>query len=107
MAIMLQHEQNISQALLDMQEHNVVRDRMRRRRIARSDAMLSVQQHWSCPVHGIWGENDALYKGSLHLIPGLLSACQLQSFHLVPDAGHWVQYEQPELFNAILQDALN
>jgi 2-hydroxy-6-oxonona-2,4-dienedioate hydrolase len=107
MAIMLQHENNISDALLEMQEQNVQRDRMRRRRIARSDAMLQIQLEWQCPVYGVWGENDALYKGSLHLIPGLLSNCDLRGFHVVPDAGHWVQYEQPALFNTILQAALH
>ena len=106
LAIMLQHEHNITAELLQMQEHNVSRDRMRKRRIARSDAMLTQQQHWQCPVVGIWGENDALYKGRLHLIPGLLSQCQLRGFHVVKNAGHWVQYEQPEAFNQLLQTAL-
>lgn len=106
LAIMLQNESEITPELLDMQEHNVLRDRLRRRRIARSDAMLQLQAQWACPVFGIWGENDALYKGSLHLIPGLLSACDLQGFHVLPDAGHWVQYEQPQAFNQWLSDIL-
>ena len=106
LAIMLQHESQITPQLLDMQEHNVLRDRLRRRRIARSDAMLSLQTQWTCPVFGIWGENDALYKGSLHLIQGLLSACDLQGFHVLPDAGHWVQYEQPQAFNQLLAEIL-
>ena len=107
MAIMLQHETNLTPELLAMQEHNVLRDRMRRRRIARSDAMLQLQQHWQCPIYGIWGENDALYTGSLHLIPGLLSGCDLKDFHVVPGAGHWVQYEQAELFNQLIQQSLD
>ena len=107
LAIMLQHGANITPQLLDMQEHNVVRDRLRKRRIARSDAMLHVQTHWKCPVYGVWCENDALYTGSLHLIPGLLSGCDLRGFHVLPAAGHWVQYEQAENFNQILQQCLS
>ncbi len=106
LAIMLQHESQIMPELLAMQEHNVVRDRLRRRRTARSDAMLQLQTQWTCPVFGIWGENDALYRGSLHLIQGLLSACDLRGFHVLPDAGHWVQYEQPDAFNELLLNSL-
>jgi len=105
-AIMLTRAHAITPELLDMQEHNVQRDRMRRRRIARSDAMLHVMPRWQCEVHGIWGEHDALYQGSLDRIEGLLAACDLRSFHVVKDAGHWVQYEQAEAFNQHLQQCL-
>ena len=106
LAIMLHDESMITDELLAMQEHNVQRDRLRKRRIARSDAMLPLQKEWVCPVYGIWGENDALYQGSLHQIKALLSGCDLRAFHVVPDAGHWVQYERPQPFNAVLQTCL-
>jgi pimeloyl-ACP methyl ester carboxylesterase len=61
---------------------------------------------WRSEVHGIWGEHDALYQGSLDRIQGLLSACDLRGFHVVPDAGHWVQYEQAERFNQVLLHCL-
>jgi pimeloyl-ACP methyl ester carboxylesterase len=69
--------------------------------------MLHLQTHWECPVYGIWGENDALYKGSLHRIQACLSGCDLQGFHVVPEAGHWVQYEQAEYFNQLLLKCLS
>ncbi len=106
LAIMLHDEALITPELLDMQERNVLRDRLRRRRIARSDAMLQLQTQWTCPVFGIWGQNDALYRGSLHLIQDLLSACDLHGFHVLPDAGHWVQYEKPDRFNRLLLSCL-
>jgi pimeloyl-ACP methyl ester carboxylesterase len=106
LAIMLHDDKHITPELLDMQEHNVVRDRLRRRRIARSDAMLKLQTQWQCPVFGIWGEHDALYQGSLHLIQGLLSSSDLRAFHVVPGAGHWVQFENAETFNALLLNCL-
>ena len=107
LAIMLFDEQHITPELLAMQEHNVQRDRLRKRRIARSDAMLPLQKMWQCPVYGIWGENDALYQGSLHQIKALLSGCELRAFHVVPEAGHWVQYERPQAFHAVLQSCLS
>jgi pimeloyl-ACP methyl ester carboxylesterase len=106
LAIMLYDETLITPELLEMQEHNVQRDRLRKRRIARSDAMLPLQKLWQCPVYGIWGEYDALYQGSLHQIKALLSGCDMRAFHVVPDAGHWVQYERPQAFNAVLQSCL-
>ena len=106
LAIMLHDDALITQELLEMQEHNVQRDRLRRRRIARSDAMLKLQTHWQCPVYGIWGEHDALYKGSLHQIQTLLSGCDLRAFHVVPDAGHWVAYENAHTFNELLLNCL-
>jgi pimeloyl-ACP methyl ester carboxylesterase len=106
LAIMLHNEALVTSDLLTMQAHNVSRDRLRRRRIARSDALLYQQTHWTCEVHGIWGELDALYKGKMHLLPERLSACNLQSFQMIDDAGHWVQYEQAEAFNEALQTCL-
>ena len=106
MAIMLHDETLITPDLLAMQEHNVRRDRLRRRRIARSDAMLGLQTQWTCEVHGIWGALDALYKGKMDLLKDRLSACQLKSFHLVEDAGHWVQFERAPAFNQLLKQCL-
>ncbi|CAN1545319.1 MhpC Predicted hydrolases or acyltransferases (alpha/beta hydrolase superfamily) [Burkholderiaceae bacterium] len=106
LAIMLHNEALVTPDLLEMQAQNVSRDRLRRRRIARSDALLHQQTHWTCEVYGIWGELDALYKGKMHLLPERLSACNLQSFQMIDDAGHWVQYEQAEAFNEALQTCL-
>jgi pimeloyl-ACP methyl ester carboxylesterase len=47
-----------------------------------------------------------LYQGSLHLIQGLLSSSDLRAFHVVPGAGHWVQFENAETFNALLLNCL-
>ena len=107
LAIMLHDEQNITPELLAMQDHNVLRDRLRRRRIARSDVLLSLQKQWSCEVHGIWGERDALYEGALHLIPDLLSVGQLKNFEIIQGAGHWVQFEAPNAFNQTLARCLH
>ncbi len=106
LAIMLHDEKNITPELLAMQEHNVLRDRLRRRRIARSDVLLSLQKQWTCEVHGIWGEKDALYEGALHLIPDLLTDCNLKQFDVIQDAGHWVQFEASDAFNQTLNRCL-
>jgi pimeloyl-ACP methyl ester carboxylesterase len=106
LAIMLHNEALVTPDLLEMQALNVSRDRLRRRRIARSDALLHQQTHWTCEVHGIWGARDALYQGKMDVLPARLAGCKLQSFQVIADAGHWVQYEQAQAFNEVLQQCL-
>lgn len=103
--MMLQHAGRITEDVIDLQEANVARDRMRRRRIARTDVLALAQAHWTLPVHGIWGENDALYRGHMDHIPSRLP--KMQSFTRIPDAGHWVMFEQPDAFHAALAKVLN
>ena len=95
----------VDDALIDLQQNNVARDRLRRRRIARTDVLLPLQNKWTCAVHGIWGERDALYRDTLAQVPKVLH--RLQSFHVIPTAGHWVQYEAPEAFHAYVDQILN
>jgi pimeloyl-ACP methyl ester carboxylesterase len=103
--MMLSDEASITEEVVDMQAANVVRDRMRRRRIARTDVLAKAQAAWVCPVHGIWGEQDALYLHQLKRIPQVLH--RLDSFHLIPDAGHWVAYERAQAFHRVVDPLLN
>jgi 2-hydroxy-6-oxonona-2,4-dienedioate hydrolase len=102
--MMLADEASVSEDLIDLQQANVARDRLRRRRIARTDVLARAQEAWQCEVHGIWGERDALYAGTLAQVPQVLH--RLQSFQTVSNAGHWVQYEAPEAFHACVDKLL-
>ena len=95
----------VTDAVIDLQIANVARDRLRRRRIARTDVLVSAQTRWKCPVHGVWGGLDALYKDTLMQVPQVLS--KMDSFHVVPDAGHWVMFENPTAFHAVVDPLLN
>lgn len=101
--MMFAHPENMTNEVIDLQQANVARDRLRRRRIARTNVLALAQTSWVCPVHGVWGELDALYKGNLPQVPTVLTS--MASFTVVPDAGHWVMYEQPDAFHAVV-DAL-
>lgn len=103
-AMMIANPNVIDDALIDLQQANVARDRLRRRRIARTDVLLRAQPHWQCEVHGIWGGRDALYANTLEQVPHVLH--RLKSFHVVEGAGHWVQYEAPEAFHQALLSLL-
>ncbi len=103
-AMMLLNSESVTDEIIDLQMANVDRDRMRRRRIARTDVLARVQSSWQCPVHGIWGAQDALYCDTLHRVPEVLSS--LSSFQVIPDAGHWVQFENSTAFHVALEKIL-
>jgi pimeloyl-ACP methyl ester carboxylesterase len=70
-------------------------------------ALVPILQRLRCPVHGIWGAQDVLYRHRLPLIRQVLSgAPDFRSLELLPDAGHWVQFEAAAAFNAALARAL-
>jgi hypothetical protein len=102
--MMCVHPDSVTEDVIDLQEANVSRDRLRRRRIARTDVLAQTQARWACPVHGVWGELDALYKDSLQQVPQVLS--NMASFSIVPNAGHWVMFENPEAFHAVVDRLL-
>jgi pimeloyl-ACP methyl ester carboxylesterase len=103
-AMMFAHAETVTDEVVDLQQANVARDRLRRRRVARTDVLAHAQTQWVCPVHGVWGELDALYKGKLQQVPQVLS--RLNSFTVVPDAGHWVMFERPDAFHAAIDPLL-
>jgi len=100
MSIMLAHEASLGDQALEIQELNVVRDRLRRRRIARSTVMLELQCMWRCPVHALWGALDALYLKHLASAPERLAQCDLRDLTLLDNTGHWANYENANAFNA-------
>lgn len=86
---------------------NLARDRMKRRRIAFTDILRRTLREVRCPVHGIWGERDVLFRGiEAGIEPALREARDFRDLAFVAGAGHWVQYEAPEAFDAALAAAL-
>ncbi len=103
-AMMFAHPESVTEEVIDLQEANVRRDRLRRRRIARTHILAQAQARWTCSVHGVWAEFDALYKDTLQQVPQVLS--NMASFSIVPNAGHWVMFENPDAFHAVVDPLL-
>jgi pimeloyl-ACP methyl ester carboxylesterase len=103
-AMMFKHAHTVTEEVINLQQANVARDRLRRRRIARTNVLARAQSGWTCPVHGVWGEGDALYLHTLSQVPQVLTA--LASFTVVPDAGHWLMYERPSAFHEAVEPLL-
>src|SRR5450830_843873 len=79
-----------------------------RERLAHTDILARSLPALSCPVHAIYGAHDALYKSWIHQLEAAFaaSARDFRGMTLIPEAGHWVQFERPEAFHAALMSAL-
>jgi len=104
MALMLQHEESLDSLALAVHAANVVRDRMPRRRLSSTPIVAEALPRIHCPLHVIFGEHDALYKGRWPEVADLFKTQtpNLASWQRVPEAGHWVQYERAEAFQLAL-----
>lgn len=105
--LMVSRPDSVDALALAIQKLNLPRDRMRMRRISRTDIVAQTLPRIGCPVHGIWGEHDALYTGVQEQIgPALASAPRFRGLTLIPGAGHWVQFEDSPAFDRALALAL-
>ncbi|MDO8777586.1 MAG: alpha/beta hydrolase, partial [Burkholderiaceae bacterium] len=54
------------------------------------------------------GREDALFRGQLAALEtALQQAPHFKAFTLIEEAGHWVQFERADAFNAVLLATLN
>ena len=87
---------------------NVLRDRMKGRSLSRTDALARTLTGLRCPVHAIYGSEDALYQGKLDALETVLQqAGNFQTLRRIEAAGHWVQFERAAAFNDALFATLN
>lgn len=106
-ALMLHRPESIDALALQLHAANVVRDRMQRRRLARTEALKQALQQVRCPVWAIYGREDVIYRGRIDALAAAFQALPcFQRLHLVEDAGHWVQYERAQAFDAALAEVL-
>ena len=101
--LMLHHEASLSPLACQLQQRNAERDRLPNRRLARTDALAQALRRVQVPVHVIYGEQDPYYRHQVDAIAAVLRQCPgFVGMKPVPDAGHWVQFERPESFQAAL-----
>jgi len=107
-AMMLHDAANITDLAIDLQAANVARDRLRRRRLSRTDALARALEQVRCPLVALYGRHDVLYRDQLHEIEAFLDGLPALAWRAaIEDASHWVQFEAPQAFNLALQRALD
>ena len=104
MALMFEHPQSLDALALSLHAANVTRDRMPRRRLSSTPIVAEALPRIRARVSAIYGEHDALYHQRLAPVQEALPrwAPHWGQWHTVPGAGHWVQYEAADAFNAAL-----
>jgi 2-hydroxy-6-oxonona-2,4-dienedioate hydrolase len=106
--LMLSSIDAVDDLALHIHSTNLDADRMKRRRLAYTDFLLQQLTKIRCPVYGIWGALDVLYKDNHAAVQlALAQAPNFQGLEFIDGAGHWVQFEFPEAFNTALVKILS
>ena len=107
-ALMLYRQDAITETALRLHVANVLRDRMKGRSLSRTDALARTLTGLRCPVHAIYGSEDALYQGKMDALETVLQqAGNFRALRRIEAAGHWVQFERSAAFNDALLATLN
>lgn len=103
LGVLMLNPASVDDLAVALQAANVPRDRMHRRRLALTDALAQLLPWIHCRIDAIYGERDALYRDVLSALrEKLATAPTLHELVLLPGAAHWLQYEQPGVFQAEL-----
>ncbi len=105
--LMFKEKSRIDPLAIYIQAYNVRAARFRSRPFARSAEIRDKLPEVVVPVRAVWGENDQTAWPSVEARYDALRASHPELItRTVPDAGHWVMYEQPEAYNAALLEVL-
>jgi pimeloyl-ACP methyl ester carboxylesterase len=105
--LMIADPAKIDALALAIQEWNTRHSRLKTPTLSRSGALPNALKRVVAPVNGIWGERDAPANPRAPLRVAALRELRPDAdVRMIPGAGHWVAYEAPEQFNAMLLEML-
>jgi pimeloyl-ACP methyl ester carboxylesterase len=105
--LMISDPAKIDPLAVYLQAQNAEHGRTRSPPIARTDTLARRLPRVTARLAGIWGERDATAMDDLPARARLLRSFQPTApFLVIAEAGHWVQYEAADAFNAALAELL-
>ena len=105
--LMIANPAKIDPLALAIQEVNTRGTRMKSPQFASTTALIDAVATYPNPLNGIWGEADVTGTPSIEARHERLKSVRPDiKFHVIPAAGHWVQYEAPTEFNTTLADMI-
>ncbi len=105
--LMLWSEPAIDALALEIQSSNALRSRINSGPFSRGEVLLEPLSRVTASIDGIWGRHDPTAAGRLAEVAPILRRTDPDAgFEVIEDAGHWVNYERAEAFNARLLDLL-
>jgi pimeloyl-ACP methyl ester carboxylesterase len=105
--LMLSHPSLVDPLALHIQHRNTEQHRVKSRPISMTDTLARVLRRVDAPLKAIWGEKDATAGAYLCQREEILRAIDTDlDFRVMAGVGHWVMYEVPEAFAALLAELL-
>lgn len=105
--IMIAHPEHIDAAALEMQAWNARHARLDSPALISKRPLAESLPQLEIPVNAIWGELDQVAYYTLEdRIAALRALCPAVELRVIPNAGHWVAYEDAPAFNATLRELL-
>ncbi len=98
---MLYRDESVDELALHIHTQSCVRTRFHSRSISRSKALMPLLNQLQCKMTFVWGEHDVTADPP-QLREQLLVNHVNRNVHILPGAGHWVQYEAASQVNALL-----
>ena len=105
--LMLSDPSLVDPLALHIQHRNTEQHRVKSRPFSMTDTLARVLHRTDAPVKAIWGERDATAGAHLRQREEILRGIDPNvDFRVMPGVGHWVMYEAPEKFAALVNDLL-
>ena len=105
--LMFTNPDRIDDLAIELQARNVRQARFRSRIHAPTDNVKRALARIKQPVQTIWGRNDAIALPDLDTVLTIIGEHHPElRTTIIPDAGHWVMFEQPDAFNEALIEML-
>jgi 2-hydroxy-6-oxonona-2,4-dienedioate hydrolase len=105
--LMIADRSRIDPLAIHLQAENIAKARFRSRAFAPTDGIKRILPQVKCPLAAIWGANDQIALPDIETRFAVLRQSHPELItRVIPDAGHWSMYEQPDAFNAALFEVL-
>lgn len=66
-----------------------------------TDTLIKKLRRVRIPLHCVWGEHDVTAVPS-EVAPMIVDGQTERTWSVIPNGGHWIQYECAEAFNALM-----
>lgn len=107
LGLMLHHPASVDELALHLHATNGRRGRLDAAALVLPDKLVQVLPRVSAQLDAIWAEHDRPHPDPAAQERALRGIHPDLDFRVIPDAGHWVMYEQPNMFNRAVLDLVS
>jgi pimeloyl-ACP methyl ester carboxylesterase len=105
--LMIYNPESVDDLALTIHTTNMAKARLRSRGIARTSVLADSLRNLPCPLNCIFGDKDTTLDPHLSGIRNYVDEIHPGvHFYVIPDAGHWVQFEAWQQVNKLLMEVL-